>query len=89
MNLQKKKKSENLLSFLKILINNILIKVSDDITRRVIDNNNKKAELIHCLKVYNNNNENIGNIILSRINGYGGKIDVLVGFDLSLNHYLY
>ena len=42
---------------------------SDDITRRVIDNNNKKAELIHCLKVYNNNNENIGNIILSRING--------------------
>lgn len=62
---------------------------SDDITRRVIDNNNKKAELIHCLKVYNNNNENIGYIILSRINGYGGKIDVLVGFDLSLNHYLY
>ena len=85
VNLQKKKKSENLLSFLKILINNILIKVSDDITRRVIDNNNKKAELIHCLKVYKNNNENIGNIILSRINGYGGKIDVLVGFDLSLN----
>lgn len=58
---------------------------SDDITRRVIDNNNNKAELVNCLKVYNNDNENIGYIVLSRINGYGGKIDVLVGFDLSLN----
>lgn len=56
----------------------------DDITRRVMDKNNK-AELINCLKVYNSNNENIGYIVLSRINGYGGKIEVLTGFDLSLN----
>lgn len=60
---------------------------SDDITRKVLDESitNSKVKLINCLKVYNANNETIGYITLVRINGYGGNIDVLTGFDLSEN----
>ena len=77
-------KQKALLSSYTEVLNNY--SSSDDITRRVIDNDfNSRASLISCMKVYDESKNDIGYIIITKINGYNGVIEVLTGFDLSGN----
>ena len=77
-------KQKALLSSYTNVLNNY--SSNDDITRRVIDNDfNSKALLISCMKVYDDQKNEIGYIIITKVTGYDSSIEVLTGFDLSGN----
>ena len=55
---------------------------NDDITVRLNDDSlNKNAKLLSFLVAYDENKNQIGFLVLTRAVGYGGNVDVLVGFD--------
>ena len=58
------------------------VDVTDKIINRLIVS---RAKLLNCKIAYNDSDEQCGYVVMNEINGYGGNITTLIGFDNSGN----